>query len=113
MAQLRKLLAGFTIPRILLLGAAANLVFFYAQTSVPTGYDLEVFGGSSPCPGADGCAGAYWFAIDPSGDVQVDNGRFGAGNLVVKGPFAVLVEGMKGSTPEEVSVISLRGLRTE
>jgi sulfur transfer protein SufE len=61
----------------------------------------------------EGCEGAYWIEIDPSGDVQVDNGSFGAGNLVVKGPFSVLVEGMKGSAPPDVNVVSLRGLGAE
>jgi hypothetical protein len=74
------------------------------------GYSMQVFAGAIPCPGPKGCPGAYWFRIMREGDVQVDNGPCGAGNLVVKGPFSVRVEGRTGTTPPNVKVVILRGL---
>jgi hypothetical protein len=50
---------------------------------------------------------------DATSDVQVDNGEFGAGGLVIKGRFSVLVKGELGSTLPGVQNIQLRGLSAE
>jgi FHA domain len=65
-----------------------------------------------PCSRILECtSGAYWLHLtkDPSSNVQIDNGAYGAGSLVVKGPFSVTVEGQLGSAPPEVTNVSLRG----
>jgi hypothetical protein len=56
-------------------------------------------------------SGAYWLNLteDPSSNVQINNGRYGAGSLMVKGSFSVGVEGQLGSTPPEVTNVALRG----
>ncbi len=71
---------------------------------------LEVFA-QTPCPEAsDRCPGTHWltFIVPPGADEQVNNGRFGAGALVAKGKFKVLVRGGLGTSPAEVSNIELQ-----
>jgi hypothetical protein len=64
---------------------------------------------SQPCSDMFDCPGVYWltFSADPSSDVQLDNGQYGAGSLVAKGSFAVVVRGQVGSTPPGVTSVDL------
>jgi hypothetical protein len=67
---------------------------------------------SQPCDDMFACtSGAYWLNLtkDPTSNVQINNGQYGAGSLVVKGSFSVGVEGQLGSTPPEVTNVALRG----
>ena len=50
------------------------------------------------------------FIVDQSSAVQIDNGEYGAGTLVAKGPFSIVYRGQVGSVPEFVREIQLRGL---
>jgi len=65
-----------------------------------------------PLPvGGDGFSAAYWLRIDPAGtNAQVNNGSYGAGNLVVKGYFEVSVQGVLGDAPPTVQNIFLKGV---
>jgi hypothetical protein len=65
-----------------------------------------------PCSDMFECtSGAYWLNLtkDPTSNVQINNGQYGAGSLVVKGPFSVAVEGQLGSNPPDVTNVTLRG----
>lgn len=65
-----------------------------------------------PCYDMFQCtSGAYWLHLteDPTANVQIDNGGYGAGSLVVKGTFSVNVAGPLGAWPPEVMNVYLRG----
>lgn len=65
-----------------------------------------------PCDHMFECfSGAYWIHLtkDPSSNAQINNGGYGAGSWVVKGPFSVNVEGQLGSRPPEIMNVTLRG----
>lgn len=73
---------------------------------------LEVFTGL-PCNAESpnfGCPGTIWVAFRTplNSEAQVNNGSFGAGNLVVKGKFRVLVRGGLGTLPPNVQLIEAR-----
>jgi hypothetical protein len=52
----------------------------------------------------------YWIhAASGSGNAEVDNGRFGAGAIVVKGDFNVSVRGPSGTSPPGIQNIVLLG----
>ena len=64
-----------------------------------------------PCDDIGCTSGAYWLHLtqDPSANVQIDNGSYGAGSLVVKGSFSVNFAGQLGGWPPEVMNVYLRG----
>ncbi|MCU1442374.1 MAG: hypothetical protein JWQ59_524 [Cryobacterium sp.] len=67
-----------------------------------------------PCDGDDMflcTSGTYWLDLteDPTANVQINNGSYGAGSLVVKGSFSVNVEGQLGSLPPEIMSVNVRG----
>ena len=67
-----------------------------------------------PLPvGGDGSSAAYWLHLDPAGtNVEMDNGSYGAGSLVIRGYFEVSVRGVLGSDPPNVQNVFLTGVNS-
>jgi hypothetical protein len=85
----------------------------WARAILPDGHILVLYT-LHPCQDINKClpdSGQYWLHItqDPSANVQVDNGRYGAGSLVLKGSFSVVVVGQLASEPPWVMNVRIRG----
>ena len=78
------------------LGNAAAIIDLNTDPSCPPDR-------TAPCPGS---TVLYFFEKDTS-EAQIDNGQYGAGNMVVRGYFTISRRGSLGTLPQDATAVYL------